>query len=180
MSLDEWDREVQGWVKKYGVPSRVRSFNPTEVQACCRRCGKIRKRMSRHHIRNDMFFARLLPDVYAGRYIQFLAGDVVKLCNLCHKSAHEHIKPLVAECYGDLNSIGAKNVTQAWCEHWRSRFLTAYEEWLGAYHSRLEAKGKAKKNAKSVRRRKRGRKVHNRSVPRGKISGPGKDGSSAG
>jgi len=147
MGIEEYNKVVKGWEAKYGVPSRLRRYNPAETTASCKRCGFIRAKMSRHHIRNDFFFANLLPDKYARRYIEFHSNDVVKLCDTCHRDVHRYYKPIIARMYVEFNV--KKNMNQAityeWCEGWRTEFYNLFQRWL-----------KLKSRTRNQRRKKRG------------------------
>lgn len=131
MSLPEYKNQIAEWEKKYGKPKfGLRRYDPTTVSLCCVRCKHIKSHMSRHHIRSDFFFSMLLPDVFAPRYIQFHEDDVRKLCDNCHKKVHEFYKPIYNQIHYQLNTKGAKIVTEEWCRMWMGEFEQAFEKWL--------------------------------------------------
>lgn len=150
MGLAEYRAQVLEWQREYGVPARAFRYDPTEVEASCRRCHKIRKKMSRHHICYDLFFARLRPDLYAARYIQFLKEDTAKLCDGCHKRIHEYYLPIVERMKDELRQFMIKRrrdgwiPTEEWCEKWRAEFKQAFEEWLATPLRRKLKKRKKK------------------------------------
>jgi len=128
--LEDYLITIKGWEKQYGTPARVFRYDPTEIQASCVKCGKMRKHMSRHHIANDFMFAQMMPDLYAKRYIEFHKDDVAKLCNDCHKDIHRYYKKLVLELFEELNDNGLKIVTKVWCDDWMNRFRKLFEKWV--------------------------------------------------
>lgn len=83
--------------------------------------------MHRHHMRNDFFFAQLLPDIYAARYCEFHKDDVERLCDTCHQNIHKYWKPLVQRMWRDYPGPG--KVEESWCERWRCEFFEWYIMW---------------------------------------------------
>lgn len=139
MGLAEYRAQILEWQKTYGVPSRAFRYDPTETEASCRKCGKMRKRMSRHHISHDLRFAVMRPDLYAARYIQFRKEDTAKLCSNCHTRVHEYYMPMLEQMRDELadRSVNPKFkgrreliVSEEWCEKWRAVFKEAFEKWV--------------------------------------------------
>lgn len=129
-SIDRYFAIVKEWERIYGKPARVFRYDPTEIKACCRKCGKLRPKMSRHHTGNDFFFAQMLPDDFAARYIQFHKDDTAKLCDKCHKQAHHLYKPLMEKLWRELNEGGQKIITKEWCQHWIDLFRAVFNRWV--------------------------------------------------
>lgn len=142
MSLANYIRQIKEWEQKYGVPNRAFRFDPTEIITSCVKCGKTRRKMSRHHIHSDFVFALLLPDVYAKRYLEFRKEETVKLCNICHLDVERFTEPVKRAMYADYTQAG---LNEAWCELWRRKFKEAFDRWM--------AKGKKKKRRKRKRSR---------------------------
>ena len=128
--LSEYIALIKNWEAKYGTPARVFRYDPTEIRASCVKCGKMKSKMSRHHKANDFLFARMLPDVYARRYIEFHTNDVAKLCDDCHKDIHRYYKPLMKELWMELQLYGSRVITKEWCDEWKDRFLKLFEKWI--------------------------------------------------
>lgn len=137
------------WEKEYGVTkSRAFNYDITEARLCCRRCGKLKKKMSRHHTGNDFFFAQMMPEHFAARYIQFRKEDTAKLCDDCHKLAHRMMKRYVAEIWDELHEHGQKIITKEWCEAWMAKLRKEFEKWVVKPPKKRKRKHK-NKNKKS-------------------------------
>lgn len=167
MSKRAYFAQVEEWRKKYGVKPAL-NFNgdPTAIKAGCARCAKVRRKMSRHHKANDFLFARLLPDEYAPRYVQFHPEDIDRLCDQCHRSWHKSsaFDKVYRACMLSL-SINNRVVSKEWCERWRNKFLDAYNEWMAKpYRSRSTRK----RETKNAKRRKRRRKSVRKSRSQGR------------
>lgn len=90
----------------------------------------MKKKMSRHHKGNDFFFAQMMPQHFAARYIEFHKDDVAKLCDDCHKLAHKLYKPLMVKVWSELNWHGQKIITKEWCEQWMNIFREVFDKWV--------------------------------------------------
>lgn len=141
IGIERYYAIVKEWERLYGK-SRAFRFDLTEARLCCAKCSKHKQKMSRHHTGNDFFFAQMLPDAFAKRYIEFRKEDTAKLCDGCHKQAHHIYKPILAELWVELNDGGQKIITKEWCEGWMGQFRAAFAKWV----------------AKAPRKRKRRRK----------------------
>jgi hypothetical protein len=129
MNIKQWYKQIEEWKIKYGVTEqRHQRYDPTEIKLACAKCGKLKHRMARHHKANDYFFANLLPDVYAKRYLEFRKEDIDKVCSNCHKRWHQYIRPFMAKLY--LEKDAQEVITKEWCEFWRSAILERYEKWV--------------------------------------------------
>jgi hypothetical protein len=137
---------VKEWERIYGKPARAFRYDPTELTVCCRKCGKLKKKMSRHHKGNDFFFAQMRPQDFAARYIEFRKEDTAKLCDGCHKLAHRLYKPLMEKVWWELYDGGQKIITKEWCEKWMTIFREVFDKWVV----------KAPRKRKKRRRRKSG------------------------
>lgn len=135
MSLANYQRQVLEWEKIYGKPRfGLCRFDPTELRVACAKCDEIRPKMSRHHKGSEFFFALILPELYAARYISFHKEDVARLCDKCHKNVEKYYEPLKLRMhieYYDWLNKQRKVPTKAWCDAWITEFKTAFEVWLG-------------------------------------------------
>jgi hypothetical protein len=133
---------IKEWELLYGK-SRVMRYDLTEARLCCVKCGKFKiRKMSRHHIENDFFFAQMRPDLFAKRYIEFHKDDVAKLCEDCHKDIHAIYKRITSQLWIELHKGGTKIITLEWCKKWKALYREAFEVWM----------------AKPIRKKKRKRK----------------------
>lgn len=132
---------VKEWERVYGK-SRFQRFDLTEARLCCAKCEKLKQKMSRHHIENDFFFAQMLPDDFARRYIEFHKEDCAKLCDDCHKDIHAVYKRITQEIWDELHEHGQKLITVEWARRWKAIYRQAFEIWI----------------AKPIRKKKRKRK----------------------
>lgn len=129
MTLREYIAQVNEWRRRYGIQDiPPPKYNPATVRLSCKKCGKMRARMNRHHKSNDYFFALQRPDLYAKRYIEYNREDCDVLCNKCHKNFHKYAKKLVVEMYKELDGLGLPS--HEWCEMWKGRFLSKYNYWI--------------------------------------------------
>lgn len=129
MNIKDWYKQIEEWKQKYGVTEqRHLKYDPTEIKLACAKCGKLKHRMSRHHKASDYMFAKLLPDIYAKRYIEFRKEDIDKLCNFHHKQWHKYIRPFMSRFYKEKDR--QKIITEEWCEFWRAAILERYDKWL--------------------------------------------------
>lgn len=138
MSLARYRAQCYEWEKKYGKPERGPfNWNPAETKTACTRCGKLKKKMSRHHICHDFTFALFRPDLYAKRYLEFRKEDTAKLCSNCHISCHRYYAPIVQLMY---NEYTERKCTKEWCERWRTRFREAFDVFLKTYKRKKDRK----------------------------------------
>lgn len=144
MSIERYFAITKQWEKEYGVKSRSFNYDITEARLCCLKCGKLKSKMSRHHTGNDFFFAQMMPQHFAARYIEFRKEDTAKLCDKCHKNAHRIYKPLLDELWAELNKHGQRIITKEWCEKWMRKFRDRFNVWI----------------KKPVRKKRRKRKSH--------------------
>lgn len=128
MSLAAYIAKCKEWEKIYGVPNRAFRFDPTEITTSCVKCGKLRRKMNRHHICSDFLFAHLRPDLYAKQYLEFRKEDCAKLCGHCHISIERYYEPIKDRIY--VERMKGAETTEAWCEKWRAKFREAFEKWL--------------------------------------------------
>jgi hypothetical protein len=135
---------VKEWERVYGK-SRFQRYDLTEARLCCVKCGKLKSKMSRHHISNDFFFAQMLPAEYARRYIEFRKDDCAKLCDDCHKDIHAIYKRITEEVWIELHRGGQRIITVAWCEHWKGIYRQAFEIWIAKPIHRRKRKRKSKR-----------------------------------
>ena len=162
MTLREYLAQIEAWEKIYGKPPVPRNADPTLVRASCDRCGKIRKRMSRHHISNDFMFAVLRPDLYAKRYIAFTPEDVRRLCNRCHRAIHVAYNHVLAAFTDEMKRQHARerDPNKEFYDQWRTRFRLAYEDWRSV--TKREVKGGPRKDTQRGRNNVRNASVEKR------------------
>lgn len=128
MSLARYRAQCLEWEETYGKPERGSfSWNPAETKTACAKCGKVKKKMNRHHICSDFIFALFRPDLYAKRYIEFRKEDTAKLCKNCHLQVERYYDPIKARMW---QSYSQQTCTEEWCEKWRAEFKKAFEKWL--------------------------------------------------
>lgn len=131
IGMERYVAIILEWKKLYGVPERGPfRFDPTEARLCCFRCEKKKDKMSRHHTANDFFFAQMLPQFFAKRYVEFRREDTEKLCDACHKLAHRLYKPITAQVWSELNRGGQRVITREWCEKWMGVYRMAFYAWI--------------------------------------------------
>lgn len=154
MSIERYFAIIKQWEKDYGNGAKARAFNYdiTEARLCCRRCGKLKKKMSRHHTGNDFFFAQMLPEHFAARYIQFRKEDTAKLCDDCHKLAHRMMKRYMEELWIELQREGQKIITKEWCEKWMNKMRKEFEKWVVKPPKKRKRKRHKKKSSLSTKR----------------------------
>jgi hypothetical protein len=136
MGIEEHHAQVKEWERIYGKPSGgLRAFDPALVRVCCAKCGKIRKRMSRHHKGAEFMFACYFPDYYARRYIEFRREDCVRLCSTCHKKIERLTKPLKDQ-FKLLMSRRFQRYPKADIEIYRLQIVARCEHWLSGKRGR--------------------------------------------
>jgi len=135
---------VERWKKEYPFTPVREVYDPTKTRACCIRCGSSRK-VSRHHIANDFWFACLRPDLYAARYIQFRKEDVALLCDNCHKLVHKNYKKLMIDVKVSITYMDGVGIySQAWCEYWMQSFRDWFAKWIKKPYTKRKRRRKRK------------------------------------
>lgn len=140
MNASQYYAIVEEWRKKYNIP-RINNrqlappvYNPKAINTCCKKCGKVKHRMARHHKANDFFFAMILPDVYAKRYCEFHPADIDLLCNACHKAWHRYVEPKLKNMYEQSRYLDYTRLTlddqKKWCEEWKKQIRIWYGKWV--------------------------------------------------
>lgn len=154
MIPEEYLQQIKLWRIKYNVVQTPSSFDPTQWKVACRKCEKHRQTSHRHHMGNDLFFARMLPDVFAPRYIEFHPDDVAKLCDRCHKRIHAIYKPITKAVWVELNKHGQKVITEEWCRKWMTVYRAAFDAWVKVKPKKRRRRRKRRLTAKrEVRKR---------------------------
>lgn len=148
MNFAKYNAITLEWKKQYPFKPIIEPYDPTKTLAGCIRCGSTRK-LSRHHIANDFWFACLRPDLYAARYIQFRKEDVVLLCDRCHKLVHTHYRKMMLLVKTDIE-IGFLGDTpsQECCDFWMQEFRDWFAKWIKKPYT------KRKRRKRGNRRRK--------------------------
>ncbi len=100
-TVELWRRRMVRWRKMYPDPSRIRGkYEPAQIRATplkCAKCGGDGN-VTRHHKGHEYFFACIMEEWYAARYIRFLKEDVVPLCHdKCHIKIHTIYQPIIEE-----------------------------------------------------------------------------------
>ena len=141
MDLNEWKLQVEEWRKKY--PYKV-DITRTGVYSECEVCHKTRAQaeIHRHHIASDYIFARMYPEKYAARYIQFRREDCVGLCTKHHESVEKYYAPTKLSLFNQLNDEG--RLPPEKCEKFRQRLVKAYHRWRKRINTRSKRKRKRK------------------------------------
>lgn len=156
MNFAKYNAITLEWKKQYPCKPIIEPYDPTKTLAGCIRCGSTRK-LSRHHIANDFWFACLRPDLYAARYIQFRKEDVVLLCDRCHKLVHTHYRKLMELVKDDLHKVAHNNnfcdwlheyPSKEWCDYWKQQFRDWFAKWIKKPYT------KRKRRKRGNRRRK--------------------------
>jgi hypothetical protein len=146
-SLQQYNAKLAEWRRLYGTslppPSTV---NLTKLHISCAKKGCHERRTQRHHTGNDFWFALLLPQHFAARYIQFRKEDTAPLCEKHHIAIHKVYKGLMQQVHYELKVFAANDVaiTQEWCEKWMVTFRLRFERWRKVKVRRNCRKRKAK------------------------------------
>lgn len=128
MSLARYRAKCLEWEEMYGKPEKGPfQWNPAETKAACVKCGKVKKKMSRHHICSDFMFALYRPDLYARRYLEFRKEDIAKMCSRCHQAVERYYEPIKQKMWIEYS---ASTCTEKWCEKWRAKFREAFEVFM--------------------------------------------------
>lgn len=134
MDLKEYQDIIDIWKRKFGAPPF--RYDPTTVKTCCKKCGRAKPMMSRHHKSNDFFFALWFPDWFAKRYIEFHPDDCDKLCKDCHNRCHKYFYKMAQDMYHQFaierqaHTFAEDAFWRQWCAEWRGKFLTLYNKWI--------------------------------------------------
>jgi hypothetical protein len=155
-------KTVLEWKRKYGIPKQTFDLSRTSTIRYCERCKNSTRKITRHHKGDDYFYAIMLPDDFAPRYIQFLREDIVFLCSTCHNNAHKILDEIRLEFKQELLSLmfawAKKNnvevtqenaynikmthiVTRELCEKYIQLSRTATEKYVNSYRSRVRTSG---------------------------------------
>lgn len=97
--LAEYKRLVRKWRRKYRdqIPKPEVDLLSVTVARECLWCGRNEGKLHRHHVGNDLEFARLFPDEFAPRYVQYLEEDIIILCDKCHEDMHWWYAPIILQ-----------------------------------------------------------------------------------
>lgn len=118
--LREYKNQIRSWELIYGV--KHNTFDLISFSLFCAKCGNTPAQ--RHHKGNDFFFAKISPDVYAKRYLEFHTDDIVPLCNNCHKKIHMMYEELLQPFY-NLRVVKPKDI-----EKYKQKCIRRCESWL--------------------------------------------------
>lgn len=145
MQNDFYTETVERWKKLYPPIPERKVYDPTKTRATCIRCGSSKK-VSRHHIANDFWFATLRPDLYAARYVQFKSEDVAKLCDNCHKLVHENYKKMMIQVKRDYpyQPFAILWPPKEWCDKWMQEFRDWFAKWIQKPYTKRKRKRKRK------------------------------------
>lgn len=134
--LEKYQSILARWRIQYKdqiPPSKkgVKNTNLAKKKIKCAKCKRFKEKFNRHHKGNDFFWACLLPDIYAPRYIQFLEEDIAILCEKCHKELHygTFYKDILYNFYlamNDAKMVVDKNL----CDEYREKCIEMFNKWL--------------------------------------------------
>ncbi len=123
------------WTELY-KPSARRSFDISAIRVNrrCKGCNSSHD-LHRHHKANDYLFARIRPDRYAERYIQFRAEDINDLCRWCHEEFHRYFRIWHKHFFWDAVNYRFElsfklGLTLKQCRSLKKKFLKIYTRWL--------------------------------------------------
>lgn len=130
-SLAQYHATLAEWRRKYNVPLSQPSPNLAARRTSCVKKGCTAQGRQRHHKGNDLWFALLLPDAFAVRYLEFRAEDIANLCEVHHKSVHKVYKRLMRLVYAerDIMLSNDEPITKEWCDKWIMKFRTTFDRW---------------------------------------------------
>jgi hypothetical protein len=152
-TLREYTAQVFAWEQKYGDKRgghRKLDLARAKLRKSCAKCGKLRKRMHRHHKGHEYLFACLNEGAYAARYIEFNSEDVVVLCGRCHKAIHRRYNYIIEQLklavvnwkaeYG-LCPDEEQEVPEGLLEPYRKKLVETCDKWLSkpTLQSRISA-----------------------------------------
>lgn len=95
---------IARWRSLYGSQQVKGEHDPAKLKVPTNRCAKCGsfQDLTRHHKGHEYYFACLLPETYAPRYIQFRQEDCVMLCKRgkrCHQRIHKLYDKIMKECW---------------------------------------------------------------------------------
>lgn len=105
-----WKYQMVLWRQEYGSQGPPKgTHDPTKIKAPTNRCAKCGsyKSLTRHHKGHEYYFACLWPALYAARYIEFRAEDIVVLCKRgkrCHQRIHKLYDKIMKELWDYVTS----------------------------------------------------------------------------
>lgn len=147
-----YKNQIAEWHKKYGIPpsppSRVVDLTQVSLKLCV--CGQ--PATTRHHKGSQLFLARVWPDIFAPRYIQFHPDDVVWMCERCHKKVERAYIPLkeqrraaVRDFISNLNLLPpqdlskVKDIQRFIAENTHKQVVNFGKEWIEKFEKRFES-----------------------------------------
>ena len=168
-NFQRWRNTVEEWKAIYGTSNSSSintDFNISSIVVVkrCKKCGKIRKRVSRHHKGHEYLFACLLPDKYASRYILFHPDDVVWLCDKCHTRVHVVYQSIIKKLwrYIDNRYKCDQPIQPMVIESFRIRIVKACNVWLD-FKPPKKKKRKRRRNYDPTSRQQRSYRTYVRS-----------------
>lgn len=144
-----WKIRVARWRAQFAESPQRGKYDPgqTKLTNRCAKCGNT-KRLTRHHKGHEYFFACILPEIYAERYIRFVPSDCVVLCiggKRCHQRVHNLYKKIMDEAWAyvqtclkevQYDNVGIAQFTWnhkpdfAVLESFRLRLVSRCDRWL--------------------------------------------------
>lgn len=130
----EWKKLIRQWKRDYRdkIPKKKVDFSGVTAVRVCQWCGQTDGDIHRHHKGNDFTFAKLYPDEFAARYIQFLEEDTVMLCQPCHLDVHWWCGPIMTEFFQRRDQLVVQNAPDediiALCKEYRKRCIEMTED----------------------------------------------------
>ncbi|GAH75749.1 unnamed protein product [marine sediment metagenome] len=125
----EWAKRVKRWRKRHGVTALVGPARPDR----CTKCIRKKKILTRHHKGNEYLLARMRPDLWSKRYVNFYKADIIWLCPKCHEAIHERFVPKQRELNRKwyTKASQGRKVHKKTLERYHGIFQTITEKWLG-------------------------------------------------
>lgn len=132
--INAWKQQVAEWRREENDVARdvPHEANLTLVKVrVCAKCGTSTGLIHRHHKGHEYLWARLLPERYAHRYIEFRQSDIVLLCetNKCHLKIHKLYEPRLHELWPLLASQDGR-ITYKQAERFRLKLIRCCDSWL--------------------------------------------------
>lgn len=173
------DELVIEWKNKYNSTisgSKPLPFNPSSVLAfrkCTKHgCSIANIAVHRHHMGYESLLARIYPDVYAPRYLQFHRDDIALVCEKHHLYIHEKIYAPIVNRFARQFIVTQPTIED--CENLRNLLRVACIQYLNKGRQNASKKmecGTTKETQRNVvkkkrrkRRRRKTEKVVNRKI----------------
>lgn len=136
----EWRKQVEEWTELESKGEKVAAqVNSTpnltlvalRIPRVCAKCGETEGLIHRHHKGHEFLWAKLLPEKYARRYIEFRDSDIVMLCEKrkCHFKIHKLYEPRLYDLW-NLLYLQDGEITYEQAERFRLKLIRCCNNWL--------------------------------------------------